>query len=98
MMFDFEWIDANLYGGAYRRSRSFFDDSELASAGRPATAMERALLAPFAGAVRADVMEGQWAPPVSDGSGRDRALAHRALDLLGEAGYALHDGALVNAA
>ena len=96
MMFDFEWINANLYGGAYRRSKSFFDDSELASAGRPASPLERALLAPFPGAVRADVMDGQWAPPVSDGSGRDRALAHRALDLLGEAGYALKDGALAN--
>jgi peptide/nickel transport system substrate-binding protein len=97
MMFDFEWIDANLFGGVYHRSRSFFDDSELASAGRPATPAERALLAPFPGAVRADVMEGQWAPPVSDGSGRDRAPAHRALALLGEAGYTLKDGTLANA-
>jgi peptide/nickel transport system substrate-binding protein len=97
MMFDFEWINANLYGGAYRRSKSFFDDSELSSAGRPASPAERALLAPFPGAVRADVMEGQWAPPVSDGSGRDRALAHRALGVLGEAGYVLKDGALANA-
>ena len=37
MMFDFEWINANLYGGVYRRSKSFFDDSELSSAGRPAS-------------------------------------------------------------
>ena len=98
MMFDFEWINANLYGGVYHRSTGFFDDSELSSVGRPASELERTLLAPFPGAVRADVMEGQWRPPVSDGSGRDRALARRALDLLGEAGYALKDGALVNAA
>jgi peptide/nickel transport system substrate-binding protein len=53
MMFDFEWINANFfYGGLYRRSRSFFDDSELASAGQPADAGERALLAAFPGAVR----------------------------------------------
>jgi peptide/nickel transport system substrate-binding protein len=96
-MFDFEWINANLYGGVYRRSKSYFDDSELASAGRPASPRERALLAPFPGAARADIMEGQWAPPVSDGSGRDRALAHRALALLGEAGYVLKDGTLANA-
>ena len=32
-----------------------------------------------------------------DGSGRDRALARRALDLLGEAGYTLTDGALRDA-
>ncbi|MGA2794920.1 MAG: extracellular solute-binding protein [Roseiarcus sp.] len=97
MMFDFEWINANLYGGIYRRSIGFFDDSELSSAGRPASPLERALLAPYPGAARADVMEGRWAPPVSDGSGRDRALARRALSLLGQAGYALKDGALTNA-
>ena len=88
-MFDFEWINANLYAGVYRRSKSFFDDSELSAAGRPASAKERALLAPFPGAVRDDILEGRWAPPVSDGSGRDRALARTALDLLAEAGYAL---------
>jgi peptide/nickel transport system substrate-binding protein len=96
MMFDFEWINANLYGGAYSRSKSFFDDSELASAGRPASPIERALLAPFPGAVRDDVMEGKWAPPVSDGSGRDRALARRALDELAKADYSLKDGGLAN--
>ena len=96
MMFDFEWINANLYAGVYTRSRGFFDDSELSSAGRPASPAERALLAPFPGAVRDDVMEGRWAPPVSDGSGRDRALAHGALDLLGKAGYALRGDALTN--
>jgi peptide/nickel transport system substrate-binding protein len=96
MMFDFEWINANLYGDAYRRSKSYFNDSELSSAGRPASPRERALLAPFPGAVRADIMEGQWTPPVSDGSGRDRTQAHRALDLLGAAGYALKEGTLQN--
>jgi peptide/nickel transport system substrate-binding protein len=96
-MLDFEWINANLYDGVYKRSRSFFDDSELSSAGRPASALERALLAPFPGAVRDDVMDGRWAPPASDGSGRDRALARRALDLLGQAGYSVRGGALSNA-
>ena len=94
MTFDFEWIDATLYAGAFKRSKSYWDDSELASAGRAAGERERALLAAFPGAVRADILEGQWSPPVSDGSGRDRAMARRALELLGQAGYALKDGAL----
>jgi peptide/nickel transport system substrate-binding protein len=96
-MFDFEWINANLYAGVYKRSHSFFDDSELSSAGRPASERERALLAPFPGAVRDDILEGRWTPPVSDGSGRDRAIARRALDLLGAAGYKLAQGALRDA-
>ena len=86
-MFDFEWINANLYAGAYRRSEGFFDDSELSSIGRPASARERALLAPFPGAVRDDVMEGRWRAPVSDGTGRDRAIARRAINELERAGY-----------
>ncbi len=96
-MFDFEWINANLYSGAYKRSRSFFDDSDLSSAGRPANAIERRLLAPFPGAVREDILEGRWAPPVTDGSGRDRRLARRALAELAEVGYSIRDGALEDA-
>ena len=61
MMFDFEWINANLYGGLYRRSTSFFDDSDLSSTGRPAGAASARLLAPFPGAVRAGHAGGPWA-------------------------------------
>ena len=96
-MFDFEWINANLFGGAYKRSEGFFDDSELSSIGRPASQRERELLKPYLGAVRDDVMEGAWRAPVSDGSGRDRAIAKRALDELALAGYSLRDGRLVDA-
>jgi peptide/nickel transport system substrate-binding protein len=94
MMFDFEWINANLFDGLFTRTRSFFDESDLSAAGRPASAAERALLAPFPGAARADILEGAWAPPVSDGSGRDRALARRALALAARAGWRLENGAL----
>lgn len=87
LMFDFEWINANLFGGLYTRTRSFFDESQLSSAGRPADARERALLAPFPGAVREDVLEGGWSPHVSDGVGRDRDGARKALALLAQAGW-----------
>jgi peptide/nickel transport system substrate-binding protein len=96
-MFDFEWINANLFGGAFKRSEGFFDDSELSSIGQPASERERALLAPFPGAVRDDVMEGRWRAPVSDASGRDRAIAKSAFDELAAAGYSLRSGRLVDA-
>jgi peptide/nickel transport system substrate-binding protein len=95
MMFDFEWINANFYDGLYTRTKSFFDDSELASTGRPASAAERSLLASFPGAVRPDIMEGRWAPPQSDATGHDRIWPRKALDLLATAGYALQGGQLV---
>ena len=78
-MFDFEWINANLFGGLYRRTRSFFDESDLGSTGKPADARERALLARWPGAARDDILEGRWAPPKSDGSGRDRDMARHAI-------------------
>ena len=95
LVFDFEWINANLYDGLYRRSKSFFDDSDLASTGQPATDTERKLLAPFPGAVRDDILEGSWAPPVTDGSGQDRTQPKRALSLLQQAGFRLADGRLI---
>ena len=61
----------------------------LSARGRPADARERALLAPFPDAVRADVLDGTWAPPVTDGSGRDRDTLKRALDLFEAAGFEL---------
>lgn len=97
LMFDFEWVNANLFGGLYTRTKSFFDESDLASVGRAATPRERELLAPFPGAVRADILEGTWRPATTNGTGRDRTTARRALALLADAGWRLADGALVNA-
>jgi peptide/nickel transport system substrate-binding protein len=94
MMFDFEWINPNLFAGLYTRTKSFFDDSEFASTDRPASPAERALLAPFPGAVRGDIMQGRWRPPQTDGSGHDRTWPRRALNLLAAAGYRLVDGRL----
>jgi peptide/nickel transport system substrate-binding protein len=94
MLFDFEWINRSFFFGRYRRTASYFDGSELSAHGRPASAAERALLAPFPGAVRDDVMAGTWSPPVSDGSGNDRDTLRRALALFREAGYELSNLAL----
>jgi peptide/nickel transport system substrate-binding protein len=89
LLFDFEWINRNFFFGLYTRTAGYFDGSELSSIGRPADAHERALLAPFPGSVRADVLDGTYRPPETDGSGRDRGVLHRALALFKEAGYDL---------
>jgi peptide/nickel transport system substrate-binding protein len=94
MLFDFEWINRSFFFGRYRRTASFFEDSELSARGRPANAAERALLAPFPEAVRRDVLDGTWAPPASDGTGRDREALRRALALFRNAGYEL-DGTML---
>mgnify|MGYP001765199110 CR=1 FL=1 len=93
-MFDFEWINRNLYAGLYTRTVSFFDNSDLSSIGKPASAAERALLAQYPGVVRADILEGAWRPYRTDGTGRDREQARRALALMKDAGWDVDDGAL----
>ncbi len=94
LLFDFEWVNRNLFHGVYRRAGSFFSDSELSALGVAADAREKALLAPFPGAVREDVLSGAWRPSETDGSGRDREQARKALDLLNAAGFTLRDGTL----
>jgi peptide/nickel transport system substrate-binding protein len=94
-LFDFEWANKNLFFGLYKRTTSYFQSSELASTGRPADQRERAILAPFPGAVGPAFMEGSWRPPVTDASGRDRKQLKAALDLFTAAGYTLAGNKLV---
>ncbi len=47
LLFDAEWVNRNFYYDLYRRSASYFDDSELSAYHRPADERERALLTPY---------------------------------------------------
>lgn len=95
LMFDFEWINKNLYGGVYTRTQSFWQGSKLSSFQNPANDIEMALLAPFPDAVSPDIMDGSYKLSVSDASGRDRKLLRQALSLLQEAGYKIDGGKLI---
>lgn len=97
MLFDFEWVNKNLFSGAYSRNASFFQDSTLSAFGVPASDAEKALLAPFPNAVDPAVMDGTWKPTVSDGSGGDRKVLRAALEELRAAGWKLEGNRLVDA-
>jgi peptide/nickel transport system substrate-binding protein len=97
LVFDFEWVNRTLFHGLYRRTSSFFEGSDLASTGRPASARERDILGRYPGVVREDVLSGDRRSPSADGSGRDREAARTALGLLKAAGWTLVDGTLRNA-
>jgi peptide/nickel transport system substrate-binding protein len=94
-LFDAEWINRSLFNDVYKRTQSFFERSDLSSAGRPADAAERALLAPFSQYVKPEIMEGIYRLPVTDGSGENRASLQAAHKLLTEAGWKLEGGHLV---
>lgn len=98
MLFDFEWVNRNIYYGMFERTAGYWDNSVLSSIGIPASDTERALLAPFPDAVVPDVMDGTWRPAAADGSGRDRKILRAALGEFKKAGYGLKDGSLINAA
>ncbi|MES0099069.1 extracellular solute-binding protein [Mesorhizobium sp. M0019] len=96
MLYDFEWANKNLFGGKYTRTMSFWQNSELSALGHPASEKEKALLAPYPGRVPADVMDGTYRPPVTDGSGQDRKVLKAAFELLKSAGYTVQDGAMLD--
>jgi microcin C transport system substrate-binding protein len=94
--FDFEWTNKNIFYGLYKRTESFFENSDMKASGKPSPA-ELALLEPFRAQLPAEVFEALYTAPVSDGSGQDRKLLREASRLLTEAGYAIKAGKRVNA-
>jgi peptide/nickel transport system substrate-binding protein len=95
-LFDFDWVNKNLYYAAFDRAAGYFNDSELSSIGVPASDKEKALLAPFPGVVAPDVMDGTYRPVSADASAAGREVLREALSELQAAGYELHDNTLVN--
>ena len=83
--FDFAWTNKNLMYGAYTRTESYFENSDMKARGKPEP-RELALLEPFRGKVPDEVFGDPYVPPLTDGSGQDRALLKRASDLLATAG------------
>lgn len=94
-LFDFEWLNKNLFADVYRRTGSFFDESELSFRNGPADAREAAILGDALPAMPAPIRDGSWRPPVTDASGRDRAVLKRAIELFASAGYGIRDGRMV---
>ena len=82
--FDFEWTNKTVMYGAYARTVSPFQNSDMVAIGLPSPE-ELKLLEPFRGQVPDEVFGEPFVPPVSDGSGQDRALLRKAQQLLQDA-------------
>jgi microcin C transport system substrate-binding protein len=93
--FDFEWANAHLFYGQYTRTRSYFDNSDLAARGLPSPE-ELKLLEPLKGQIPDEVFTKEYAVPTTDGSGNNREQLRDGLALLKEAGWEVKDGKLVN--
>jgi microcin C transport system substrate-binding protein len=93
--FDFEWTNEHLFYGMYHRTKSYFENSELASRGLP-TPEELELLEPHREDLWPEVFEKAYEPPTTAQPGGLRANLRKALALLREAGWEVKDGILVN--
>ena len=93
LAFDFEWTNANIMFGLYKRTTSYFENSDMKATGVPSPE-ELSLLEPFRSQLPTSVFGEPPVPPVSDGSGQDRRLLRRADELLRAAGCKREGGSL----
>ncbi|MDX5372531.1 MAG: extracellular solute-binding protein [Pseudomonadaceae bacterium] len=93
-LFDFEWANKQLFYGSYKRTHSYFENSEMAARGLP-DAAELKLLEPLREKLPPEVFSQEFQPPVSDASGIIREQSRRAFQLLTEAGYRIEDDRMI---
>jgi microcin C transport system substrate-binding protein len=84
--FDFPWVNRALYHGAYKRTASYFENSELAATAPPGP-VELELLAPFRDRLPAEVFAAPYRPPAGQGDGFSRDNLKTALAMLRGAGW-----------
>jgi microcin C transport system substrate-binding protein len=93
LAFDFEWTNQNVMFSAYKRVVSYFQNTPLQAADKPGPD-ELALLEPWRGKIPDSVFGEPYTPPISDGSGSDRALLKQANEMLLAAGCRRDGGVL----
>lgn len=94
---DYEWMNRQMFYGAYQRVRGLFGNTACAAQGEPSAA-ERALLEPWRAQLPAAVFGPAYVPPRTDADRTLRDNLRQAQALLREAGWTVRDGALRNAA
>lgn len=94
LAFDFDWLNRNLFYGLYARTRGYFDESPMEAKGLPSEG-ERELLEPWREQLPSEVFN---QPLPIDEPEELRPRLKKALGLLREAGYEVHDNRLINTA
>ncbi|MBJ2148282.1 ABC transporter substrate-binding protein [Vibrio sp. IB15] len=92
---DFEWMNKNMFYGQYKRTRSYFQNTDYEAKGLPSED-EVAFLSQYKDQIPPRVFTEEYQPPVTDGSGRIRSQMRTAFKLLKEAGWVLKDKVMTN--
>jgi microcin C transport system substrate-binding protein len=93
--FDFEWTNKNIMYGSFKRCHSVFQNTDMMATGLPSP-QELKLLDPWHGRIPDLAFGEAVVPPVSDGSGQDRAMLRKATQILNEAGFVIKGGKRVS--
>lgn len=93
--FDFEWSNRNLFYNAYTRTKSFFDNSELASQNLPSKE-ELLILENYRGKIPDEVFTTIFSPPNTDEENGLRKNLRVARRLLKKEGWIIKDDVLTN--
>ncbi|MFJ4373409.1 extracellular solute-binding protein [Pseudomonas japonica] len=96
LLLDFEWTNKQLFNGAYTRTGSYFENSEMAARGLPGED-ELKLLEPLRGKIPEQVFSEAFKNPVTDASGMIREQQRQAYKLLQEAGWRIENDRMVDA-
>ncbi len=92
---DYEWMNRQMFYGAYQRVRGLFGNTDCQASGLPGP-QELAILEPWRSQIAPAAMDAIFAPPRTDGAGSLRGNLRRARDLLGQAGWTVQNGVLRN--
>lgn len=95
LLFDFEWTNKTLFYGSYKRTESFFSNSELAATGVP-KGKELAILNQYKEQLPPALFTQPHLLPKTKGNGRIRAQQREAIKLLKAVGWQLKNGKMLN--
>lgn len=93
---DFEWSNQNLFYGQYTRTRSYFQNSDMAATGLP-SGEEMKLLSQWKDQLPEQVFTRAYQPPSTASAGGIRANLREAQSILSKAGYSVRDNQLYSA-
>ncbi|MDP3532157.1 MAG: extracellular solute-binding protein [Alphaproteobacteria bacterium] len=94
-LYNFEWVNKNLFRDKFQRTKSYFQNTELAATGLP-TGEELEILEEYENDLPIRVFKEAYTPPKTDGSGNIRSSLRIALRLFKEAGWITQGDKLIN--
>ncbi len=95
LMFDFEWMNKNLFENGFKRTQSYYENAPFKAQGKP-LGKEKELLLSLPNVDPKILEEEALLPPVFEGTGHNRKAHTKALSLLKDAGWDIKNGILTH--